>query len=141
MGFPTLDESTHGHGKKELVVIVGGTGVGKSLILGQIGINVAKSRKKVLLASQVARLRVVDEDDVHQRQRLLEGFELVVDPIVHRVRGDQGGPSDLPEDVPLEVVVARSEDLAHSPCAETLEELGIGRPSTYASILSTILLP
>lgn len=49
MGFQSLDLNTHGHGKKELVVIVGGTGVGKSLVLGQIAVNVAKNRKKVLL--------------------------------------------------------------------------------------------
>ncbi len=51
MGFPSLDKATHGHGKKELVVIIGGTGVGKSLVLGQVAINVAKRSKKVLLVT------------------------------------------------------------------------------------------
>lgn len=51
MGFPSLDKATHGHGKKELVVIIGGTGVGKSLVLGQVAINVAKQAKRVLLVT------------------------------------------------------------------------------------------
>jgi hypothetical protein len=51
MGFPTLDEATGGHGRGEFIVIIGGTGVGKSLVLGQISINVAKRGQRVLLVT------------------------------------------------------------------------------------------
>ena len=51
IGFPSIDSNTHGHGKGELIVVIGGTGVGKSLTLGQVAVNVAKQRKKVLLVT------------------------------------------------------------------------------------------
>lgn len=51
LGFPTLDNATGGHGKKELITIVGGTGIGKSLSLGQIAFNVARQGKRVLLVT------------------------------------------------------------------------------------------
>jgi hypothetical protein len=51
MGFPTLDEATGGHGRGELVVVIGGTGVGKSLTLGQVAVNVARRGKRVLLVT------------------------------------------------------------------------------------------
>lgn len=51
MGFPTLDEATGGHGRGELVVVIGGTGVGKSLVLGQVAVNVARRGKKVVLVT------------------------------------------------------------------------------------------
>lgn len=51
MGYQSIDIATGGHGRGELVVVVGGTGVGKSLILGQTAINVAKRRRKVLLVT------------------------------------------------------------------------------------------
>lgn len=51
MGFPTLDEATGGHSRGELVVVVGGTGVGKSLVLGQVALNIAMTGKKVVLVT------------------------------------------------------------------------------------------
>ncbi len=48
-GFPTLDMATGGHCRGELAVVIGGTGVGKSLTLGQVAVNVAKRGKKVVL--------------------------------------------------------------------------------------------
>lgn len=51
IGFPSIDKRTHGHCRGELVVVVGGTGVGKSMVLGQIGINVAMQKKNVLLVT------------------------------------------------------------------------------------------
>lgn len=51
IGFPSIDIATQGHGRGELVVVIGGTGVGKSLVLGQIAINVARTQKKVLLVT------------------------------------------------------------------------------------------
>ena len=51
MGFPSLDDATGGHCRGELIVVIGGTGVGKSLVLGQIGINVARQGKRVLLVT------------------------------------------------------------------------------------------
>ena len=51
MGFPTLDEATGGHSRGELIVVIGGTGVGKSLTLGQVAINVARRGQKVLLVT------------------------------------------------------------------------------------------
>ncbi len=51
MGFPSLDSATYGHVRGELAVVVGGTGVGKSLFLGQVAVNVAKRGKNVLLVT------------------------------------------------------------------------------------------
>lgn len=51
MGFPTLDAATGGHGRGELIVVIGGTGVGKSLTLGQVAVNVAKRGKRVVLVT------------------------------------------------------------------------------------------
>lgn len=51
LGFSGIDLYAHGHCKKELIVIIGGTGVGKSLILGQVGVNVARRKKRVLLVT------------------------------------------------------------------------------------------
>ncbi len=51
MGFPTLDEATGGHGRGEVIVVIGGTGVGKSLTLGQVAVNVARRGTPVLLVT------------------------------------------------------------------------------------------
>jgi len=51
MGFPTIDEATKGHFNKELIVMVGGSGVGKSLFLGQVAVNAASAKKRVLLVT------------------------------------------------------------------------------------------
>jgi replicative DNA helicase len=57
MGFDNLDRFTGGHFRKELGVVVGGTGVGKSLMLGQVAVNVSKQGRHVVL--------VTIENDVH----------------------------------------------------------------------------
>jgi hypothetical protein len=49
LGFKTIDDATKGHFNKELWVMVGGSGVGKSLWLGQVAINAATTGKRVLL--------------------------------------------------------------------------------------------
>ncbi len=51
LGFPSMDEHTHGLGRGEMAVVIGGTGVGKSLTLGQIAVNVARQGKRVLLVT------------------------------------------------------------------------------------------
>ncbi len=51
LGLKPLDDATGGHARKVLIVVVGGTGVGKSLILGQVAINVARQGRKVLLVT------------------------------------------------------------------------------------------
>lgn len=51
VGFRTVDEATKGHFNKELWVMVGGAGVGKSLWLGQVAVNTSLSRKRVLLVT------------------------------------------------------------------------------------------
>lgn len=51
MGFDNIDHFTGGHYRKELGVVVGGTGVGKSLVLGQVALNVARQGKKVVLVT------------------------------------------------------------------------------------------
>lgn len=50
-GFRTIDEATRGQFRKELWVMVGGPGVGKSLWLGQLAVNAAAAKKKVLLVT------------------------------------------------------------------------------------------
>lgn len=50
IGFPSID-ILGGHHAKELWTMVGGAGVGKSLFLGQVAVNVARARKKVLLVT------------------------------------------------------------------------------------------
>jgi hypothetical protein len=50
-GFPLMDEATSGLYPGELAVILGGTGMGKSTLLGQIAINAAMAGKRVLLVT------------------------------------------------------------------------------------------
>jgi replicative DNA helicase len=50
-GFNNLDQYTGGHFRKELSVVVAGAGTGKSLFLGAVAVNIAKSGKKCLLVT------------------------------------------------------------------------------------------
>jgi DnaB helicase-like protein len=50
-GFRMIDDATHGHFRKELWVVVGGSGVGKSLFLGQIACTAARAPERVLLVT------------------------------------------------------------------------------------------
>jgi hypothetical protein len=50
-GFPSIDGPTGGMYPGELAVVVAGTGIGKSLILGQCAINAAKQGKRVLVVT------------------------------------------------------------------------------------------
>jgi hypothetical protein len=61
-GFRTIDDATHGHFNKELWVMVGGSGVGKSLFLGQVAVNASLNRKRVLL------ITVENSRDVYMRR-------------------------------------------------------------------------
>jgi hypothetical protein len=51
IGFSNVDKYTGGHYRKEFGVVVGGTGVGKSLVLGAVAVNVSRGGKKVLLVT------------------------------------------------------------------------------------------
>jgi replicative DNA helicase len=61
-GFRTIDTATNGHFNKELWVMVGGPGVGKSLFLGQVAVNAALKKKRVLL------ITVENSRDVYMRR-------------------------------------------------------------------------
>jgi replicative DNA helicase len=50
IGLPSID-AQGGHHSKELWCMVGGAGVGKSLFLGQVAVNVAKQKKRLLLVT------------------------------------------------------------------------------------------
>jgi replicative DNA helicase len=50
-GFATIDRATYGHFNKELWVFVGGQGIGKSLMLGQLSVNAAAAKKRVMLVT------------------------------------------------------------------------------------------
>jgi replicative DNA helicase len=51
LGFPSLDQSTGGLHRGELAILVGGTGIGKSSVLGQVALNVTREGKSVLLVT------------------------------------------------------------------------------------------
>ena len=58
IGFRPIDDATRGHFPGELIVMVGGPGVGKSLFLGQVAVNVSvKAKKRVLLITVENNLR------------------------------------------------------------------------------------
>ena len=59
IGFPTIDEATRGHFNKELIVTVGGSGVGKSLLMGQVAVNVAGTQFKDMLSGKLRSRRVL----------------------------------------------------------------------------------
>ena len=65
----------------------------------------ARRADQVGLVGQLSGLGVVDDQCVHQLQGVPQGIPLPRDPIVHGIRGHQRRPTDLPEDIALQVRV------------------------------------
>jgi len=66
-------------------------------------------RHQVILAGEHARLAFVEQQDVHPGQDAGQRIGLALDPVVHRIEGDQGIPLHLVEDVVLQVGVDVAE--------------------------------
>ena len=97
------------------------------------GADRGRGLHEVPLPAELARLLVVDEEDLHLLESLPQLVGLAVDPEVHGVAGHDAGPLDLLQHLALEdgVDVAEEDDLG-APVAdgdlrlEELEDVEVG---------------
>ena len=64
--------------------------------------DLAGSSGQASFCRQLPRLGVIDDQDIHPFERLEQGFEGSVDPVVHGVTGYQPGTLDLGQNGPLQ---------------------------------------